>query len=193
MVDYFLSLDWVQLLREINWAEVVLTSAFYAIIPLLLLFYKIIKGWRSNLFTEYVGDYYCYNYTFYRHIESQISEKYLKIKLNIFGNPKLILNVKEEMNLTYKGYMEVMKNNIYMTFRGKTHEEKVNFIFHEPMTNKFSVLFGIFLGVSVDYEPYSGKIIASKKKLEPEEAEIILGKLNYILMPRDTLDGSIGV
>ena len=124
MIDYFLSLDWPQLLKRVNWAEVGITSAIYALIPAILFLYKLFKGWIKNPFRVYVGDYYCYNYSFYTHLESGISEKYLKIKLNVIGKPKLILRIKEDLNLTYKGYMEIMKNNIYMTFRGKPHSEK---------------------------------------------------------------------
>ena len=62
------------------------------------------------------------------------------------------------------------------------------------MTSNFSMLSGIFLGVSIDYEPYAGKIIVSRKKLGLEEVAKILGDMDYILSPRDTIiDRSMGV
>jgi hypothetical protein len=63
---------------------------------------------------------------------------------------------------SYSGTLSIMEGNMYFTFDGINHQERIQIILNEALTPKFDILVGVFSAVTGKRVPAVGKILWRK-------------------------------
>jgi len=146
---------------------------------IILLSMNLIKNFLINfkvrkMYSGYIGEYYLYNFT------SAGVDTITKTKVSIVAKwGKLITYANNEDIYKYKGEMTISERNLYITYEGVYHLEKLQIIFYSPLHRKIKNLVGVLSAVSVLAEPFACVCILSDKELTEDEVKEEFKKNGY--------------
>ena len=75
--------------------------------------------------------------------------------------------------------MTISERNLYITFDGVSHLEKLQIVFYSPLHRKIKNLVGVLSAVSVLAEPFACVCILSDKELSEDEIKEEFQKNGY--------------
>ncbi len=170
--------------NSLDWQNVIAGAILGVILALcasgLVTVIKIRKRFFQDHYKGYYGEYYTYNWAVKG--GNQISEKELTISRNWRGFPKAEIRINEDVVLTYRGIMRSNGRSLYIDLIGEGHAEELKLVYHEPLERKINLLIGIFAAITLDFDPFSGKLVISKNKLTSDEAKKLLGGRNLLVV-----------
>jgi len=146
---------------------------------IILLSFGFIKDFIKNFqirnkYSGYIGEYYLYNFT------SSGVNTTTHTKLSIKPKwGKLIAYANNEDIYKYIGEMTISERNLYITFDGVSHLEKLQIVFYSPLHRKIKNLVGVLSAVSVLAEPFACVCILSDKELSEDEIKEEFQKNGY--------------
>lgn len=168
-------------LNSIDWKNGITGAILGAVLsynfPLLVTF---IKNILRDKYKTYYGEYFIYNWAVSN--TKEISEKKLVISRNLFSFPVVAIIIKEHVSLNYKGKMRTNGKSLYFDLFGKEHEEELKIVFHEPLEKKIYLLIGVFSAITLDSDPFSGKVLISNNRLSMDNVKKYLGSRNLIIV-----------
>lgn len=168
-------------LNSIDWVNGIVGAVLGTIlsynIPIL---FTLIKNILRDKYKTYYGEYYIYNWAVSNNKE--VSEKKLVISRNLFSFPMVTIIIKEHVNLNYNGKMRTNGKSLYFDLFGKEHSEELKIVFHEPLEKKIYLLIGVFSAITLDSDPFSGKILISKSRLSMVNVKKYLGGRKIIIV-----------
>ena len=146
---------------------------------IILLSFGFIKDFIKNLkirkaYSGYIGKYYLYNFT------SAGIDTITTTKLSIQPKlGKLIAYANNENIYHYVGEMTISERNLYITYDGVSHLEKLQLVFYSPLHRKIKNLVGVLSAVSIIGEPFACVCILSDKALSDDEVKEEFKKNGY--------------
>ena len=145
----------------------------------ILLSFGFIKDFIKNFkirktYSGYIGEYYLYNFT------SSGMDTITTTKLSIKPKwGKLITYANNENIYHYIGEMTITERNLYITYDGVSHLEKLQLVFYSPLHREIKNLVGVLSAVSVLGEPFACVCILSDKDLSDGEVKEEFQKNGY--------------